>query len=327
MKNIYQTLLLVLAFSGAAVAQVPSTTDTTDTTYTAADAADAEAQAHEAWSETIVRTDVPEEGCFHASYPSTQWTKVACTTAPNIAYPPRKGAIGLTVGDGVDYSAEVPGLISRSMGYFPSVSGVTSETGLLGANDYSLQLNSNFMTTAACHHHSSCLSWEQFVYASDYETAFMQYWLIDYGDTCPNGWTSNSGSCYKNSAAVSAPSEPISELAHLKISGNAVLNKRDTLTFTTATEAYSTTGNDTVVDLATAWQASEFNIFGDGDGSSAVFNKGSVVRVRISLTDGSTTAPTCAVNSGTTAETNNLKLRTCATGSATMPWISFTESN
>jgi hypothetical protein len=317
-------LLLTLAFAGAAFAQVPSTTDTTDT---APDPSDVEAQAHEAWNETIIRTDVPEEGCFHASYPSTQWIKVACTAAPSIPYPPRKGAIGLTVGDGVDYSAEVPGLLSRSIGSFPSVKGVTTETGLLGLNDYSLQLNSNFMVTAACHHISGCRTWEQFVYASDYGSAFMQYWLVDYGDSCPSGWMSDSGSCYKNSAGVSVPEEAISELAQLKISGKAELKKFDVLTFTTPTEAYTTTGNDNVVELATAWQASEFNIFGDGDSSSATFNKGSVVRVKISLTDGSTTAPTCAVNAGTTAETNNLTLRKCVTGSAAMPWIVFTESN
>jgi len=288
----------------------------------------AEARNQEVWREAITQTEVPAQGCFHASYPSLAWNKVECVVAPNVPYRPPSGRISQTVGDGDDYASQVTsGLITKTVGSFAKVKGVKTESGLLGANDYSLQLNSNFMTTAACHHHSSCLSWEQFVYASDHETAFMQYWLIGYGDTCPNGWTSNSGSCYKNSAAVSAPSEPISELAHLKISGNAVLNKRDTLTFTTATEAYSTTGNDSVVDLATAWQASEFNIFGDGDGSSANFNKGSVVRVRIALTDGSTTAPTCAVNAGTTAETNNLKLRTCVTGSATMPWIAFTESN
>jgi hypothetical protein len=324
MKNTYWTLLLALAFAGPSFAQAPSTTDTTDA---APDAADAEAQAHEAWNETIISTDVPEEGCFHASYPSTQWIRVACGVAPNIPYLPRKGAIGLTVGDGVDYSAEVPGPISRSIGYFPSVKGVTSETGLLGSNDYSLQLNSNFMTTAACHHISGCQTWQQFVYSSAYEQAFMQYWLIGYGASCPSGWTSIGTDCYKNSASVSVPLEPITELAHLKVSGKAGLKKFDVLTFTTATEAYTTTGNDNVVELATGWQASEFNVFGDGDGSSAEFNKGSVVRVKISLTDGSTTAPTCAVNSGTTAETNNLKLQKCVTGSATMPWIVFTESN
>jgi len=50
----------------------------------------------------------------------------------------------------------------------------------------------------------------------------------------------------------------------LKISGTAVLNGRDTVVFTAGTTAYSATGNDSMVDLATAWQQSEFNIVGDG---------------------------------------------------------------
>jgi hypothetical protein len=288
---------------------------------------DVEAQAHEAWQETIARSEVPAEGCFHASYPSTEWLKVDCTAAPNIPYLPRKGAASLTVGDGADYVAEVSGLMTQSVGTFPLVSGVTSETGLLGANDYSLQLNSNFMTTAVCKGIPSCLSWEQFVYSSGYTSAFMQYWLISYDKKCPSGWMAFETDCYKNSAAVTVPEQAITELAKLKLSGKAVAGGKDTLTFTTETEAYSTTGKDSVVDLATDWQESEFNIFGDGDGSAATFNKGSTIKVKIAVTDGSTSAPTCAANAGTTGETNNLSLKSCSASGGKMPSIVFKESN
>jgi len=288
---------------------------------------DAEAQARETWRESIVRADVPDEGCFHASYPSTEWLKVECTEAPNRLFLPHRGAIGFTVGDGDDYVVEVSGLMTQSVGTFPKVTGVTSETGVSGPNDYSLQLNSNFMTTAACNGHADCLSWEQFVYSSGETAAFMQYWLIDYGVSCPSGWNSFSNSCYRNSAAVSVPQEVITTLATLKLSGKAVAAGKDTLVFTAGTEAYSTTGKDSVVDLATDWKESEFNIVGDGGGSEAVFNEGSAINVEITVTDGTTTAPTCVKNAGTTGETNNLTLKSCKATGGTSPHILFGESN
>lgn len=288
---------------------------------------DAEAKARETWRENIVRADVPDEGCFYTSYPSAEWLKVECTEAPNHPFLPRRGAIGLTVGDGADYAVEVSGLMTQSVGAFPTVTGVTGETGLLGANDYSLQLNSNFMTTAPCKGHTGCLSWEQFAYSSGYNVAFMQYWLINYNATCPSGWTAFSTDCYKSSAAVSVPDEAITTLASMKLSGKAVAKGKDTLVFTVGTEAYSVSGKDSVVDLASAWQGSEFNVFGDGDGSKAVFNKGSSIDVRITVTDGTTTAPTCVKNAGTTGETNNLNLKHCTAAGGTTPHILFLESN
>jgi hypothetical protein len=107
-----------------------------------------------------------------------------------------------------------------------------------------------------------------------------------------------SPDCYKNSAAVSVPLQAISQLANLKLSGMAVASGTDTLVFTTETEAYSTTGKDSVVDLLTDWKESEFNVIGDGGGSEAVFNKGASITVKIAVTDGSTAAPACAANAG-----------------------------
>jgi hypothetical protein len=274
-----------------------------------------------------VRTAVPEEGCFHASYPSETWMKVECAAAPSRVFLPRSGATSFTVGDGDDYAAETTELTRSAVGTFPTVTGVKSEKDDGLVNDYSLQLNSNFMNTAACKGHSGCLSWEQFVYSTGEGSAFMQYWLIDYGDTCPSGgWNSYEGSCYKNSAAVATPAEKIAQLKNLKLSGSAVAGGIDTLVFTTKTEAYSTTGEDSVVDLATDWLESEFNIIGDGGGSNAVFNKGSSITVKIAVTDGSTSAPTCASDAGTTGETNNLNLGTCTASGGSKPSIEFVES-
>jgi len=290
----------------------------------------AEARNQEIWREAISQTDVPAEGCFQASYPSLAWNQTECVVAPNIPYRPKSGHLRQTVGDGNDFAAEVTsGLISKTVGSFHKVKGVTSETGIGGANDYSLQLNSNFMNTAACDGAkvpANCLAWEQFVYSSGNDVAFMQYWLIFWDNTCPKGWFRYSTDCYTNSNGVTAPLEVITDLKTLKLSGSTKKGV-DTLIFTAGTQAYSTTGPDTVVDLATAWTESEFNIIGDGDGSEAVFNTGSSITVKIAVTNGTKNAPTCAADSGTTGETNNLNLGTCTGTAAATPYIEFVESN
>jgi len=293
---------------------------------------DAEARNQEIWRDAIAQTQVPGAGCFEASYPSLTWTQVECVVAPNIPYVPRSGRqISQTVGDGHDYAAEVTsGLISETVGTFPKVKGVKTETGVGGANSYSLQLNSNFMNTAACDgakDPAQCLDWEQFVYSSDYEVAFMQYWLINWNNPCPSGWLSYSNDCYTNSNGVSAPKEVITKLKTLKLSGSAKNGGIDTLIFTVAKQAYSTTGSDSVVDLATAWEESEFNIVGDGGGSEADFNSGSSVTVKVAVSNGTKNAPKCAANAGTTGETNNLNLGSCAGTGGSSPYIEFTESN
>jgi hypothetical protein len=97
--------------------------------------------------------------------------------------------------------------------------------------------------------------------------------------------------------------------------------------FNNGTNAYSVSASDSVLDISAVWKESEFNVVGNAGGSRADFNKGSSITVKVALTDGSTAAPTCVSNAGSTGETNNLNLGTCAgTGGAT-PYIEFIESN
>jgi len=131
----------------------------------------------------------------------------------------------------------------------------------------------------------------------------------------------------KNSAAVTVPKEPITSLASLKLAGTAVSGGIDTLVFTAGAHAYSTTGKDSVTYLASDWKQAEFNIVGDGGGSKATFNRGSSVTVRVTVAHGSTAAPSCASNAGTTGETNNLTLGSCSGVSGATPYIQFKESN
>jgi hypothetical protein len=294
-------------------------------------AAPSDARARAAWGAAMARVPVPAEGCFKASYPSTRWQAVTCTAAPLRPYVPRNGRRSYTVGDGNDYAAVTSALTASAVGSFPVTKNVKSETGYGGAaNTYSLQLNSDFMVTAPCSgaaDPSNCLSWEQFVYSSSSHAAFMQYWLINYGSTCPRGgWMSYSGDCYKNSAAVYVPTLPITDLGQFALSGAAVAGGNDTLVFTSGSEAYSTTGKDSVVDLAAAWQGSEFNVIGDGGGSQANFNKGASLTVKIAVDDGTKLAPMCVADDGTTGETNNLTLKSCKAKAGATPYVEFTES-
>jgi hypothetical protein len=314
---------LAIVSALAAAAGAPARAQTTQPEVATVSA---EALMQENWRETIARTSVPHEGCFQAEFPNAVWVETGCSVAPDKVYVPHGHGGPQTVGNGVDYAASVTNLISAAVGTFPTVTGVTSERDG-SANVYSIQLNSNFMSTAACSGHSGCLAWEQFVYSSEETSAFMQYWLIDYGNSCPSGWNSYSGSCYKNSAAVTVPKQAISTLSQLKMSATAVSGGNDTLVFTTPTKAYSTTGKDSVTYLATAWNQAEFNIIGDGGGSKATFNSGSNITVKVAVTHGSTAAPTCASNAGTTGETNNLTLGTCSGVGGATPYIQFKESN
>jgi hypothetical protein len=279
------------------------------------------------------RTPLPKEGCFQASHPSITWKEVPCTTAPEVPYVPtkRKGpGAAETVGDGSDFSSQVSGTISWAEGSFPSVTGVTSVTDGT-ANNFSLQLNSNFFSGASlckgARTPSSCLGWQQFIYAPG--VAFMQYWLIDYVNACPSGWATYESDCFKNSTiGVAVPTQPIANLANLSVTGKA--GSTDSVTMSTGNGALYAVSQATVVNLSQGWKAAEFNIVGNANSSEAVFNAGASVVVQ-TLTDSvtpTTAAPTCE-SEGFTAETNSLSLlaKSCCPFGGASPGIQFMESN
>jgi hypothetical protein len=288
----------------------------------------------QSWRAAITHAPTPGEGCFTATFPLTTWKKVTCVAAPNRPYIPRSGGgSSLVVGDGNDYAAVTSTLTSNAIGSFPVVKHLTSEEDDGQSNVYSLQLNSNFMSgDPACsgaYNPKECLGWLQFVYSSGSGAGFMQYWLIYYTGgsvRCPDGWFSYSTDCYKNSAGVGVPQEPATDLSKMSLSGNAVNGGLDTLVYMEGTNAYTTTGEDSVMYLSEGWTGSEFNIIGDGGGSQAVFNAGTALAVEIELTDGATAAPTCKAHDGTTGETNNLNLKNCKVAGGAVPLVRFRES-
>jgi hypothetical protein len=312
----------------------------------------AEAQARATWRANIEQIETPAQGCFHASYPNLGWENVACRSGqPRAYFVPRKLTAGKldVVGDGHDYAAGVTGLISRTVGSFPIVLGVKTEEsvgvaafgdgGILGPNEYSLQLNSNFAAgSAACNGIPGCLVWQQFVYSPDYLApgvagVFIEYWLIfEYGQpadyTCPPGWYDIPPYyCVINSAYTAAPDFPATDLASMRLSGYAVADGNDTIVVSHDREAYSLSVPDNVVDLATVWSQSEFNVIGNAGGSEAVFNPYTMIWVSVAVSSGSFAAPSCVRNAGTTGETNNLNLGGCSALPGPVPWILFPESN
>ena len=118
----------------------------------------------------------------------------------------RTGTGPQNVGGGnLDFVAQTSPM-SWAEGSFPRVTGVTSST------TYSLQMNSNMTLSAstpcAGSRTGSCRGWQQFIYSHGSSSLYMQYWLIDYGPSCPSGWNTHGDDCYQNSpSAVSLPTQ------------------------------------------------------------------------------------------------------------------------
>jgi VCBS repeat protein/FG-GAP repeat protein len=300
------------------------------------------AQTLHDWRMQMRHVPLPRTGCFTVSHPSTEWQETPCTAAPARPYPPRRGARPDTVGNGNDVSAEVTsGLISEAIGSFDSVTGVTSESGNVNGvpplvpNTFSLQLNTNFFTTSVCNgaaNPSACVGWQQFVYSNS-GIAFVQYWLIRYNATCPAGWftntTSTGNDCYTNgSNGTSVPTQTITNLGNLALTGQANAGGMDTLIMGVGSTLYSAQNADSILNLAQGWQAAEFNIVGDCCGSQAVFNSGSTIVVRTSVDNGSPSAPSC-LGEGFTGETNNLYFvqASAVPPRESLPAVVFTQSS
>lgn len=326
-------------------------------------------QAHSNWRETMHQISAPGKGCFHATYPDTRWEEVQCAERPAYRSALRRvSGREQTVGNGYDYVAQAPlgHLLSAAQGSFPTVTGVKTEKsvgvaafgggGILGANEYTLQVNTNFYSgSVACKTYSGCIAWQQYVMSTNTPVSltsnqltnktevFIEYWLINYGSSssssCPAGFINGGADaqgpgvdCVQNTPAtvIANGQLPITDLASLKLSGSAHAAGTDNATVTFGTHAYTATVQDSYTDIASGWTQAEFNVLGNAGGSKASFNKGSSLTVKVALTDGSTATPTCVSPSsyaGTTGETNNLTLHSCTATGGSSPYIQFTESD
>jgi hypothetical protein len=318
----------------------------------AAQAVDPDAVAHDQWHASMLQNPPPGEGCYHASYPNVVWDSVECKVGHPRVEPVRvRPADGSpdVAGNTNDYVAKSKGLMNVAQGFLKA-SGVKSEEGvgvseyhnkgILGPNEYSLQLNTNANeTTSACAHHSGCTVWQQFLYSPDYYVegeaeVYIQYWLLNWGTSaCPDStwWRSGDVDCYKNSPATPAPDVPVTELSNLVLAAEVQSGYLDSVVLYDGTEQWYANGHDSVLDISSVWNEAEFNVVGNTGGSRADFNKGSSITIDLVLQDGTVSAPTCVAHAGTTGESNNLNLGSCKASTGFdipgTPYIQFTESN
>ena len=273
----------------------------------------AEVQARQVWRETMHDLSAPESGCFHASFPSTRWEKVECgapSTYRSALPTTRRGE--QTVGNGSDYVAQAPKghFFTSVKGSFPETSGVKSEKGVgvsafgdggvLGPNEYTLQVNTDFHNTAACDGYSYCQAWQQYVLSTNADSltsskltgkteVFIEYWLINYGvyeggaNVCPRGFLDvgrdsfgPGDDCVQNTPATEVHSGqiPITKLADLELSGSAKHGGTDEATAIYGSDAYKASVHDSLTDISTVWSDAEFNVVGNAGGSRADFNSG-----------------------------------------------------
>lgn len=277
------------------------------------------------WQQAISRLPVLTPGCYHAAYPGLEWSPVECRGAPTWPLGPATkspyttSAAPMKVGDGNDYLTTVAGTISQATGTFPHVSPHIAEQGRVGGagglvpNTFTLQLNTEFFSTPTCAGSSdpvNCLGWQQFVYDTGYNVVYMQYWLLDYYATCPSGWYAFAGDCYVNSLASTYNGNALTaaDLATTTLVGTASLGGNDEVSLSDGSgQAALVVNGDDVLQLAKGWTTTEFDVFGDGNGSEAYFGANTTLAAAASLESNSPSPPTCTAG-GFTGETNNLNL-------------------
>ena len=268
----------------------------------------------------------------------------------------RPGAALERVGDGVgDFVSEVlSGSIQWSEGSFPALKHVTSVTDEcptdgsfpscvtgLGAGQFSLQMNTNTFSTSVCPASSTdCKGWVQFVYTtSGSPEVFMQYWLIDFcpssstSCSCPSSptvtWQSfnnkgtsgtNQWDCWTPFAPSETvfPSPLVTDLEKVVLKGTTGATNTVFMFFPPATLAAQASLDDAVGLNSGDWTETEFNIFGAGNGTEAVFNANASLTVQ-TLTfpdpypNQSMTTPTECDSTSFTGETNNRSTYQCWT--------------
>lgn len=248
---------------------------------------------------------------------------------------PRPAVVG---GGGTnDFMISQPNIVT-AQGSFPAIADVTSEVNVGNDGTFSLQINSNLFPDPNCGgqgvpgtgsvNHGAC-AWEQFVYVQS--TIMMQYWLVNVDSLCPATWTADGkGNCYYTSAAGDVPTQPIGNLPNMVLLG-------ETSSLTDFVQLFTGTGVYRVIatpalDLSQGgnWNEAEFNVFGDANYSTSVFNSGATLVGQLTTTSNPapTAPPTCFLGS-TTGETSNLSLvpGSCDPFTTPTPGIVFMESN
>lgn len=318
-------MLLSVLLSSFASAAEPSTKSSAKSQSAAR-----EEKARKEWQKQIAKIPVPKKGCYTATYPDKQWKEVPC--GPPSKYP---NTVGGSIGN--DAGPQVtPLLISSATGSFDSVTPSTiTETGPWGgnpsaANAFTIQMNTRFFTTSVCAGHAGCQGWQQFIYSQNQcggPCVFMEYWLINYGSSCPPGpWIQSGSSCWFNSASSAAPAITAAQLQGTTLTGTAQ-GGTDTVVLTSPGGPATATAADTVLNLENAWDTADFIVCGDCCATQANFSGGTTLIQRITVTDGSNKKPVCSTQAST-GETNNLSFGpTAPAASGAGPALLYSESS
>lgn len=283
------------------------------------------------WRSTIAHDSTLQAGCYVATYPSEVLQKTQCSTPPSSP---------MVVGNGHDWTAESLGpTVGETAGAFIA-SGITNEHVGTQANSYSLQVNSNYGFPLTFFGKST-EGWEQFIFLNRVAPSpsvgqvYVEFWLIGYHSTygsCPpsseapsssSGWIQDGSDCFVNSDATSTPFMSATRLGDQTMYAFST-SETDQSWFCFSGTCYidvvfgaSSSCNvfSSTLCLYEHWTQTEFNIVGNCCGSRAIFNKGTDIDVSNTLYSYSTGDVMTAkcIKTGTTGETNNLKLGTCST--------------
>ncbi|HTD53957.1 MAG TPA: VWD domain-containing protein, partial [Silvibacterium sp.] len=308
-------------------------------------------KAQDAWHQSLLRLPHPKPGCYKASYPRIEWIAAPCGAPPKYPVQPAHGpAKHFIVGNGGanDFASHPSsGTITGVDGTFPTINAGLTESGPIAnsgpsfSDTYTLQINTNQFSSAACagSPNPNCKGWEQFVYENNPSThdVFIQYWLIQYNAACPGAaWTqfqftgSSDIYCFQSTGTSSMlAGHPVSDFDKLTFSAS-VTPSSDQVVMRVGADVAMISGIN-AVDVAAGWVDAEFNAFGDAGNSSgggqAGFGASSTITVKNTVHNGTRNAPACDMQSFT-GETNNLTLVGMAPiGTQPSPAIEFTESN
>jgi hypothetical protein len=209
---------------------------------------------------------------------------------------------------------------------------------------------------------AGCSGWQQFLFSQTQGPApgsnqqsvsgapgttpgvFIEYWLYGYGSPCPTlpAWAPAQGNplstlwqndglgdCVFNGPVSYVPPQTAADLLSMKMTAGTTATQ-DTVKLATASGMYAY-AEPNVLSLADAWTEAEFNVFGDCCSTQATFTSPTVLVVNTSIDDGTSNAPVCVANDGTTGETNNLTFTptsapVCCPYGGASPSIQFMEA-
>jgi len=225
---------------------------------------------------------------------------------------------GLTGADYVGQLCKCPYPIGTATGQAMTETGYNYQLpetdSKMGANYYSIQLNSN--TYSITYNGVSTMGWTQFVLAESPSGAqiYVQWWLLGYasnGRSCPFSWYASGSDCFMNSSTNSETFHDAGSLTSISLGGSAT-STQDTLTYCFAGTCDSVSGPDTVF-LSQNWYQVEWNVVGYCCLSEAIFNQGAYLQIGVSLGFPDPETMGCTTG-GTTGEGNNMNLgSSCST--------------